>query len=66
MSSSRDNDEENQYVYDLPRTCINRIVKRGLPEGVVLGNEPKTAFSKAAIVFIMYLTATYVYASLTK
>ncbi len=60
MSASKEEDQEHQFVYDLPRANINRIVKKALPEGVNVVNEAKTAFSKAAVVFIMYLTATYV------
>ena len=53
-------EDEDSINYDLPRANITRIVKRVVPDQYSLSNEAKVAFSKAAVVFIMYLTATYV------
>ena len=50
-------DEEKETVYELPRTTIQKIVKSGIPEGISLSSESKNGFSKASVVFIMYLTA---------
>ncbi|KAL9648473.1 hypothetical protein ABK040_014093 [Willaertia magna] len=46
------------YSYDLPRSNILRIVKKAVSDQITPSNETKIAFSKAAVVFIMYLTAT--------
>ena len=43
--------------YELPQASINRIIKNKLPESAQVGKEAKTAFSKAAGIFILYLTA---------
>jgi histone H3/H4 len=57
--SSHKSKSENSGAkdYDLPRANVYRIVKKVLPEGILLVNDSKIAFSKAAVVFIMYLTA---------
>ena len=52
--------KDSSNSYDLPRANVYRIVKNVLPEGILLVNDAKIAFAKAAVVFIMYLTATYV------
>ena len=43
--------------YELPQASINRIIKNKLPDTANVGKEAKTAFSKAAGIFILYLTA---------
>ena len=51
---------EGEYSFDLPRSNVLRVIRRIIPDEVQLSNDTKLAFSKAAVVFIMYLTATYV------
>lgn len=43
-------------VIDLPTTCITKIAKRTLPKGTAIGKDAKAAFSKAAGLFILYVT----------
>jgi DNA polymerase epsilon subunit 3 len=43
--------------YELPQASINRIIKAKLPENIQVGKDAKTAFSKAAGIFIIYVTA---------
>ena len=43
--------------FGLPVASITRIVKSRLPEGVQVGKDAKLAFSKAAGIFVLYLTA---------
>jgi histone H3/H4 len=50
---------EKETVYELPRANIQRVVKNVLPEGFSIVNDAKVGFSKASMVFIMYLTAKY-------
>jgi hypothetical protein len=50
-------DNSGNKDYDLPRANVYRIVKKVLPDGILLVNDSKIAFAKAAVVFIMYLTA---------
>ena len=40
----------------LPVAAIMRIIKAKLPDGVQIGKEAKTAFSKACSIFVMYVT----------
>lgn len=49
---------EGEYSFDLPRTNVLRVIRRVIPEEIALSNDAKLAFAKAAVVFIMYLTAT--------
>ena len=53
-----DGNSEGEFSFDLPRSNVFRIIKRVVPDDVALANDSKLAFSKAAVVFIMYLTAT--------
>lgn len=55
--STTKTDSGGNKDYDLPRANVYRIVKKVLPDGVLLVNDSKVAFAKAAVVFIMYLTA---------
>jgi DNA polymerase epsilon subunit 3 len=43
--------------FGLPVASITRIVKARLPDGVQVGREAKLAFSKAAGIFVLYLTS---------
>ena len=43
---------------NLPRATISRVVKSAVPANVQLGREAREAFSKAASIFILYLTDT--------
>ena len=43
--------------FGLPVASITRIVKSRLPDGVQVGKDAKLAFSKAAGIFVLYLTA---------
>lgn len=42
---------------NLPQGAINKIIKDGLPENIILGKDVKAAVSRAASMFILYLTA---------
>ena len=42
--------------FEPPAACINRIVKAALPDNVQVTKEAKSAFSKSAGIFILYLT----------
>ncbi|KAJ2989327.1 hypothetical protein HDV02_005047 [Globomyces sp. JEL0801] len=43
--------------YELPKSVIDKIIRNALPEGVLVQKEAKMAVSKAATVFINYITA---------
>ncbi|KAG2386460.1 hypothetical protein C9374_002204 [Naegleria lovaniensis] len=57
-SSASGEINEGEYSFDLPRTNVLRVIRRAIPEEIALSNDSKLAFAKAAVVFIMYLTAT--------
>ncbi len=57
-ATSSSSKENTQNPFDIPRANISRILKKVMPEGTSIANDAKTAFSKAAVIFIMYLTAT--------
>ncbi|EGC34260.1 hypothetical protein DICPUDRAFT_92261 [Dictyostelium purpureum] len=42
---------------DLPNAIVNRIIKSSLPENVAIAKDSKLAISKAAKIWIHYLTA---------
>ena len=42
---------------NLPNAVVIRIIKDVLPDGMNVAKDARTAFSKAASVFILYLTA---------
>ncbi|ORX91716.1 histone-fold-containing protein [Basidiobolus meristosporus CBS 931.73] len=42
---------------ELPRSVLVEISKEGLPSGSIINKEAKSAISRAAVVFISYLTA---------
>ncbi|KAL0484423.1 DNA polymerase epsilon subunit [Acrasis kona] len=54
---SKSSKSDSNKEYDLPRANVFRIAKKSLPKEVLLVSDSKVAFSKAAVVFIMYLTA---------
>lgn len=41
----------------LPMTCITRLIKEALPDNAQVKQEAKVAISKAASVFVLYLTS---------
>lgn len=51
---------------DLPQASIARIVRSALPPGMSLSRESKLALSKAASVFILYITAACVHTALRR
>mmetsp|Transcript_6535 Transcript_6535/g.11280 ORF Transcript_6535/g.11280 Transcript_6535/m.11280 type:complete len:121 (-) Transcript_6535:485-847(-) len=44
--------------FELPQASISRIVRKVLSPDVQVGKDAKSGFSKAATVFILYITAT--------
>lgn len=42
---------------NLPTAVVTRIIKEALPEGCNVAKEAKLALSKAASVFVLYLTS---------
>jgi DNA polymerase epsilon subunit 3 len=42
---------------DLPNAVVTRIIKEVLPDGVNIAKEARTAFSKSASVFVLYITS---------
>lgn len=42
---------------NLPAAVVTRIIKEALPEGCSVAKEAKLALSKAASVFVLYLTS---------
>ena len=47
--------------FDLPKSTVAKVLKENLPAGTKLAKDAHAGFSKAAAVFIMYLSATSVY-----
>lgn len=43
-------------TFELPATTIHRIIKAALPDGVMVSKDAKTAFNKAATIFVYYIT----------
>uniref|UniRef100_A0A1B6J5U9 DNA polymerase epsilon subunit 3 n=1 Tax=Homalodisca liturata TaxID=320908 RepID=A0A1B6J5U9_9HEMI len=43
---------------NLPLSVVARLVKEGLPDGVIVSKEAKTAVARAASVFVLYITST--------
>ncbi len=46
---------------ELPMSNIVRVVKEHLPTGCSITKDAKQAFSKATSLFVLYLTAAYVF-----
>ncbi|KJE90880.1 hypothetical protein CAOG_02118 [Capsaspora owczarzaki ATCC 30864] len=43
--------------HDLPRSVLQRLVKEAIADGLSINKDAKTAVTKSATVFILYLTA---------
>lgn len=48
---------EKQDDLNLPTAVVTRIIKDALPEGCNVAKEAKLALTRAATVFVLYLTA---------
>jgi len=48
---------EKDKEFEVPLTAINKILKAALPDGAVCTKDAKSAFSKAAGIFVLYVTA---------
>ena len=46
--------------FEPPQACIQRVIKSVLPENAQIMKESKPAYSKAAGIFIIYVTTWYV------
>ena len=42
--------------FEPPQACINRIIKQVLPDNVQITKDSRAAFTRAAGIFIFYLT----------
>lgn len=42
----------------LPNAVVQRIVKEAIPEGINFAKDARTVISKAASIFVLYLTST--------
>ncbi|KAL6062144.1 DNA polymerase epsilon subunit 3 [Balamuthia mandrillaris] len=42
---------------ELPKAVINRLIKKSLPEGVLIQKDAKLAIAKACKIWILYVTA---------
>ncbi|XP_013781842.1 DNA polymerase epsilon subunit 3-like [Limulus polyphemus] len=49
---------ERPEDFNLPNSVITRIVKDALPDGVNVSKEARSAFSKAASIFVLYATSS--------
>ena len=45
--------------FEPPQACIQRVIKSVLPENAQIMKESKAAYSKAAGIFIIYVTTWY-------
>jgi DNA polymerase epsilon subunit 3 len=50
-------DQEPYKAFELPQASINRITKAKLPPGVSVTKDARYAISKAAGIFVLYVTA---------
>jgi DNA polymerase epsilon subunit 3 len=48
---------EKDKEFEVPLAAINKILKASLPEGAVCTKDAKSAFSKAAGIFVLYITS---------
>lgn len=48
---------ETKPEFELPLTAVNKILKASLPEGAIATKDAKSAFSKAAGIFVLYITS---------
>lgn len=46
--------------FDIPHACVLRILRSSLDGNVQVTKEAKTGLSKAAGIFVLYLTSVYV------
>jgi DNA polymerase epsilon subunit 3 len=53
VTKGGDKDKE----FEVPLAAINKILKASLPEGAICSKDAKSAFSKAAGIFVLYITA---------
>ncbi|XP_012287304.1 DNA polymerase epsilon subunit 3 [Orussus abietinus] len=49
---------EKMEDLNLPNAVVTRIIKEALPSGVTVGKEARAAVTKAAFIFILYLTSS--------
>lgn len=56
-SGSVEEDLKPSKEFEVPLVAINKILKAALPDGANCTKDAKTAFSKAAGIFILYITA---------
>lgn len=42
---------------NLPNASVQKIIKEALPENVIIGKDAKSALSRAASVFVLYITS---------
>ncbi len=45
---------------ELPNTAVARVIKQGLPDGMVVSKAGRAAINRAAAIFAVYLTSTCV------
>ncbi len=57
QESRLESDKERKMDLDPPAASVHRIIKASLPENCQVTKESKAAFSKAAGIFILYLTS---------
>ena len=56
MSETTSTKELKAPEFEPPQACINRVIKSVLPESVNVTKDARNAFTRAAGVFIFYLT----------
>ena len=56
MSEAVASKESKAPEFEPPQACVNRIVKSVLPDNVQVTKDARNAFTRAAGVFIFYLT----------
>jgi len=54
-AAAKGGDKDKEF--EVPLAAINKILKASLPEGAVCTKDAKSAFSKAAGIFVLYITA---------
>ena len=54
-SAGKASDKDKEF--EVPLAAINKILKASLPEGAICTKDAKSAFSKAAGIFVLYITA---------
>ena len=57
MEGEKTKEKENKMPdFEPPQACVQRIIKAALPDNCQITKESKAAFSKAAGIFMIYLT----------